>query len=115
MRETEVRISPEQNGRLAVIHVVAGQQVKRGDLLAELSNPDLAASVAEANAAALQARTNRDNVLAGVRKEEVQYPPKMCGSLKPTSCWPSNNTTAPVSSLAGTSPAGNSLMRLPAR
>jgi HlyD family secretion protein len=71
VRETEVRISPEQNGRLAVIHVVAGQQVKRGDLLAELSNPDLAASVAEANAAALQARTNRDNVLAGVRKEEV--------------------------------------------
>jgi HlyD family secretion protein len=71
VRETEVRISPEQNGRLAVVQIVAGQQVKRGDLLAELSNPDLAASVAEARAAVLQARTDRFNVLAGVRKEEV--------------------------------------------
>lgn len=71
VRETEVRISPEQGGRLAAIQVVAGQQVKRGDLLAVLSSPELAASVDEAKAAGLQARTDRDNVLAGVRKEEV--------------------------------------------
>ena len=71
VRETEVRVAPELSGRLAAIRVVAGQEVKRGDLLAELSNPELAASVDDAKAAALRARTDRDNVLAGVRKEEM--------------------------------------------
>src|SRR5580658_4609429 len=71
VRETEVRVSPELNGRLVAIHVAPGQPVKRGDLLAELSSPELAASVEYANAAALHARTERDDVLAGVRREEV--------------------------------------------
>jgi HlyD family secretion protein len=39
--------------------------------LATLSNPELAASVVEAKAALAKARADRDNVFAGVRKEEV--------------------------------------------
>jgi HlyD family secretion protein len=71
VRETEIRIAPEQNGRLASIKVVAGQHVQKGDLLAMLSSPELAASVAESQAAGLQARADRENVYAGVRREEI--------------------------------------------
>ncbi len=71
VRETEIHIAPETNGRLASILVVSGQQVRKGDLLAVLSNPDLAAAVEEAKASAANARADRANVYAGVRKEEV--------------------------------------------
>ncbi|ACK51623.1 secretion protein HlyD family protein [Methylocella silvestris BL2] len=71
VRETEIRIAPEINGRLAEMRVVAGQRVAKGDLLASLSNPELEASVVEAKAAAANARAERNNVYSGVRKEQV--------------------------------------------
>jgi HlyD family secretion protein len=71
-RETEIRISPERNGRLASIEVRAGQRVQKGDVLALLSSPELTAAVAESKAAGLQAKADRNNVFAGVRKEEVE-------------------------------------------
>jgi len=52
--------------------VVAGQAVKKGDTLAVLSTPELTAALEEAKAAAASARADRTNVLAGVRKEEVE-------------------------------------------
>ena len=58
-------------GRLSSVLVTAGQEVHKGDALATLSNPELAASVVEAKAALAKARADRDNVFAGVRKEEV--------------------------------------------
>jgi HlyD family secretion protein len=70
VRETELRISPDTNGRLQSLRVVAGQSVKTGDVLAVLSNPELEASVLEAKAAAHQTLADRDNVYAGVRTEE---------------------------------------------
>src|SRR5262249_45014355 len=70
-RETEMHIAPEISGRLAAVYVRAGQPVKRGDLLALLSNPELAASVVQSKAALEQSRTDRNNVFAGVRQEEV--------------------------------------------
>jgi HlyD family secretion protein len=70
VRETEVHISSETNGRLASIKVAPGQTVHKGDLLAVLSNPELAADVVQSRAADLQARTNRANVYAGMREEE---------------------------------------------
>ena len=69
--ETEIRIAPETDGRLGSFQVSAGQTVRKGDILATLSNPELAAAVEEARANLATARADRANVDAGVRKEEV--------------------------------------------
>ena len=71
VRETEIHIAPDISGRLGSMLVSAGQQVRKGDILAVLSSPELTAAVEEAGAAAEQARANRDNVYSGVRKEEI--------------------------------------------
>jgi HlyD family secretion protein len=71
VRETEIRIAPEITGRLTELAVHAGQTVKKGELLAVLSNPELAASVGEAQAALASARADRANVFSGTRPEEV--------------------------------------------
>lgn len=69
--QTEIRIAPELNARVASFQVSAGQTVHKGDILAILSSPELAASVEEAKASLATARADRANVDAGVRKEEV--------------------------------------------
>jgi HlyD family secretion protein len=71
VRETEIHIAPEINGRLASVFVTKGQQVKKGDMLALLSNPELTASVVESKAALAKARADRDNVFVGPRQEVV--------------------------------------------
>ncbi|WOJ88537.1 efflux RND transporter periplasmic adaptor subunit [Methylocapsa polymorpha] len=71
VRETEIDIAPETSARLASFQATSGQRVHKGDTLAILSSPELAASVEEAKAAAATARADRDNVFVGVRKEEV--------------------------------------------
>jgi HlyD family secretion protein len=71
VRQTEIRIAPEITGRLVSIPVRVGQEVHKGDLLAVLSNPELAASLGEAKAAAVSARAQRADVYSGVRAEEV--------------------------------------------
>jgi HlyD family secretion protein len=71
VRQTEIRIAPEITGRLASVEVRAGQQVRKGELLAVLSNPELMASLGEAEAAARSAAAERANVYAGLRAEEV--------------------------------------------
>jgi HlyD family secretion protein len=72
VHETEIRIAPEASGRLASVKVRRGQVVHKGDVLAVLSSPELAASVEVAKASAASARANRANVDAGVRQEEVE-------------------------------------------
>ncbi len=71
VRQTEIRIAPEVTGRLASIEVQAGQSVRKGDLLAVLSNPELAASLGEAEAAVRSAKAERDRIYVGLRAEEV--------------------------------------------
>jgi HlyD family secretion protein len=71
VRETEILIAPEISGRLATVYVRPGQQVKKGEVLAMLSIPELTASVLESKAALGKTRSDRDNVFAGVRKELV--------------------------------------------
>jgi multidrug resistance efflux pump len=71
VRQTEIRIAPEITGRLTEVAVKTGQPVRKGDLLATLDNPELAASLGEAKAALAAARADRDNVYAGMRAEEV--------------------------------------------
>lgn len=72
VQRTRLRIGPEVSGRLARILVVTGQSVRTGDLLALLDNPELAASLDEAKAAAASAVAERDRVFSGVRQEEVE-------------------------------------------
>lgn len=70
-RETEIKVSPEINARLISIAVKPGQQVHKGDIIAVLDSPELSASVDQTKAAEEQARADRNNVYAGVRKEEI--------------------------------------------
>jgi len=71
VRQTEIRIAPEITGRLISIAVKSGQPVRKGDLLATLDNPELAASLGEAKAAWAAAKAERDRVYSGMRAEEV--------------------------------------------
>src|ERR1700688_4169525 len=71
VRATEVRIEPEVNGQLVSIAVGKGAQVRRGDVLAQLSAVELTAQADQALAALASATANRNNVYAGVRREQV--------------------------------------------
>ena len=70
VRQTEIRIAPEISGRLTAVAVRAGQAVRKGELLAQLDNPELEASLGEAKAAAASAKAERAHIYAGVRDEE---------------------------------------------
>ena len=71
VRATEVRIEPEVTGQLASIAVEKGARVHAGDVLAKLSAMELTAQVDQARAALASATANRNNVYAGVRREQV--------------------------------------------
>ena len=69
VHETEIRIAPEISARLASLPVKP-QPVRKGEVIAKLSSPEIAASLEEAKANAESARANLANVKAGVRQEE---------------------------------------------
>jgi HlyD family secretion protein len=71
VRSTEVRIEPEVTGQLASIAVEKGAHVHAGDVLAKLSAVELTAQADQARAALASAVANRNNVYAGVRREQV--------------------------------------------
>jgi HlyD family secretion protein len=71
VRVTEIKIAPEVSGRIAALPVKAGDRVAAGTVVAELSNPELAAAVDEAEASVLAAKARRDRVYAGIRQEQV--------------------------------------------
>ena len=71
VRSTEVRVEPEVTGQLVSIAVGKGAQVHAGDVLAKLSAVELTAQVDQARAALASAGANRNNVYAGVRREQV--------------------------------------------
>jgi HlyD family secretion protein len=71
VHSTEIRIAPEVGGQLESVKVQKGARVRAGDTLAQLSALELTASVGQARAALAAAVASRDNVYAGVRKEEV--------------------------------------------
>jgi HlyD family secretion protein len=73
VRATEVRIEPEVNGQLVSIEVKKGAQVHKGDVLAKLSAVELTAQADQARAALASAIADRNNVYAGVRREQVAY------------------------------------------
>ncbi|WP_426435365.1 HlyD family secretion protein [Bradyrhizobium genosp. P] len=71
VRATEVRVEPEVNGQLVSIAVAKGAQVRAGDVLAKLSAIELTAQADQARAALASATANRNNVYAGVRREQI--------------------------------------------
>ena len=71
VRATEVRVEPEVNGQLVSIAVKKGVHVHAGDVLARLSAVELTAQADQARAALASATASRDNVYAGVRREQV--------------------------------------------
>ena len=71
VRSTEIRLAPEVGGQLAAIKVKKGDQVRAGDVVAELSALELTASVTQARAVLAAAKADRDHVYAGVRAEEM--------------------------------------------
>jgi len=71
VRATEVRVEPEVDGQLVSIAVEKGAHVHAGDMLAKLSAVELTAQVDQARAALASAVANRNNVYAGVRREQV--------------------------------------------
>jgi HlyD family secretion protein len=71
VRATEVRVEPEVDGQLASIAVEKGAHVHAGDILAKLDAVELTAQVDQARAALASATADRNNVYAGVRREQV--------------------------------------------
>lgn len=71
VHQTEIRIAPEITGRLLSVAVKSGQPVRKGELLATLDNPELAASLGEARAARAAAKAERDRIYSGMRAEQV--------------------------------------------
>src|SRR6202453_1703879 len=71
VRATEVRVEPEVDGQLVSIAVEKGVHVHAGDVLAKLSAVELTAQADQARAALVSATANRNNVYAGVRREQV--------------------------------------------
>jgi len=71
VRATEVRVEPEVNGQLMSIAVEKGVNVRTGDVLARLSAVELTAQADQARAALASATASRNNVYAGVRREQV--------------------------------------------
>ena len=71
VRTTEVRVEPEVTGQLQSIAVEKGATVRAGDILARLSAVELTAQADQARAALASVTANRNNVYAGVRREQV--------------------------------------------
>jgi HlyD family secretion protein len=71
VRATEVRVEPEVDGQLVSIAVEKGAHVRASDVLARLSAVELTAQADQARAALASATANRNNVYAGVRREQV--------------------------------------------
>ncbi|MFK4524012.1 HlyD family secretion protein [Bradyrhizobium japonicum] len=71
VRATEIRVEPEVNGQLVSIAVEKGASVKAGDVVARLSAVELTAQADQARAALASAVASRNNVYAGVRREQV--------------------------------------------
>src|SRR5262245_50040321 len=71
VRATEVRVEPEVNGQLQSIAVTKGANVHAGDVVARLSAVELTAQADQARAALASAVASRNNVYAGVRREQV--------------------------------------------
>lgn len=70
--KNEVVVSTKVPGNVKDIYVNVGDTVKEGDVLFELENQDLRASVEQANQNLLIAQANLDNINKGARPQEIE-------------------------------------------
>jgi multidrug resistance efflux pump len=82
VRATEIKITPEVSGRIASLPFKPGDHLEAGAIVVELTNPELAAAVGEAEATLLEARAARDRVYAGARHEEVDIAAQDIGKAR---------------------------------
>jgi HlyD family secretion protein len=68
----EVNVGPEVAGRVTQVTAKEGQAVKAGDVLFRLDDALLASQRAQAQAAVKTASTQRDQLLAGARAEQIE-------------------------------------------
>jgi len=71
VRATEIRVAPEVGGQVTAIRAAKGTHVRAGDVVAELSAVEIAASVGQARATLAAAVASRNHVYAGVRAEQI--------------------------------------------
>lgn len=71
VRATEINLEAEVAGQLASVNVRKGTRVHAGDVVATLSAVELTAQLDQARAALASAIADRNNVYAGVRREQV--------------------------------------------
>lgn len=69
---TETNVGFKVPGKIAAIHFEEGQEVKAGEVLAELESQDLGREVDAAQARLMAARANLTKLEAGYRPEEVR-------------------------------------------
>src|SRR5436305_1792860 len=69
---TDVQIAPQVGGRLLELHVIEGDRVKAGDLVARLDVADTKIALARAQADREQADAQLRLLLAGARPEDVR-------------------------------------------
>ena len=67
-----IDISPKILGRIALLHVREGDEVKPGDLLVTLDSPEVQAKVSEAEAARDAAAAKQKLLDVGIREEDVR-------------------------------------------
>lgn len=71
VRATEINLEAEVAGQLASVSAGKGTRVHAGDVVATLSAVELTAQLDQARAALASAIADRNNVYAGVRREQV--------------------------------------------
>ena len=71
VRATEILVAPEVGGQVTAIRAAKGTHVRAGDVVAELSAVEIAASVGQARATLAAAVASRNHVYAGVRAEQI--------------------------------------------
>ncbi|WP_071147873.1 HlyD family secretion protein [Bacteroides ihuae] len=69
---TEYRVSSKVPGRILEFRVKEGQQVNTGDTLAIIEAPDVAAKMAQAQAAEDAAQAQNEKAIKGARQEQIQ-------------------------------------------
>ncbi|CDG83790.1 HlyD family secretion protein [Janthinobacterium agaricidamnosum] len=72
MDAQEVNVSSKVPGRVGALHVRLGQAVRQGDLLFELSSPEVHARIVQATAAEQAAQAVASKAEAGARPEEIE-------------------------------------------
>ena len=68
----EYRVSSKVPGRILEFRVKEGQTVQKGDTLALLEAPDIAAKMEQARAAEAAAQAQNEKAIKGARQEQIQ-------------------------------------------